>query len=107
MKRKLLTTNLLVTGETFFFFLIRPKEKIMLANIEKIIDKERETAEVSNTIFSNIVGNLDIVENSNCRSSCSKVFCYRGVLKLFTKLREKLLLWSLFFIKSQTPCEIL
>ena len=106
MKRKLLTTNLSVTRETFFI-LIRPKEKIMLANIEKIIDKERETAEVSNTIFSNIVGNLNIVENSNCRSSCSKVFCYRGVLKLFTKLKEKLLLWSLFFIKSQAPCEIL
>ena len=75
MKRKLLTTDLLVTGETFFFFLIRPKEKIMLANIEKIIDKERESAEVSNTIFSNIACNLNIVEYSNCRSGYSEVFC--------------------------------
>ena len=75
MKRKLLTTNLLVTGETFFFFLIRPKEKIMLANIEKIIDKERESAEVSNTIFSNIACNLNMVEYSNCRSGYSEVFC--------------------------------
>ena len=75
MKRKLLTTNLLVTGETFFFFLIRPKEKIMLANIEKIIDKERESAEVSNTIFSNIACNLNIVEYSKCRSGYSEVFC--------------------------------
>ena len=74
MKRKLLTTNLLATGETFFF-LIRPKGKIMPAKIEKIIDKERETAEVLNTIFSNIVSNLNIVEYSNCRSSCLKVFC--------------------------------
>ena len=74
MKRKLLTTNLLVTRETFFI-LIRPKEKIMLANIEKIIDKERESAEVSNAIFSNIVCNLNIVEYSNCRSGYSEVFC--------------------------------
>ena len=74
MKRKLLTTNLLVTRETFFI-LIRPKEKIMLANIEKIIDKERESAEVSNTIFSNIACTLNIVEYSNCRSGYSEVFC--------------------------------
>ena len=74
MKRKLLTTNLLVTRETFFI-LIRPKEKIMLANIEKIIDKERESAEVSNAIFSNIACNLNIVEYSNCRSGYSEVFC--------------------------------
>ena len=74
MKRKLLTTNLSVTRETFFI-LIRPKEKIMLTNIEKIIDKERESAEVSNTIFSNIACNLNIVEYSNCRSGYSEVFC--------------------------------
>ena len=74
MKRKLLTTNLSVTRETFLI-LIRPKEKIMLANIEKIVDKERESAEVSNTIFSNIGCNLNMVEYSNCRSGYSEVFC--------------------------------
>ena len=74
MKRKLLTTNLSVTRETFFI-LIRPKEKIMLTNIEKIIDKERESAEVSNTIFSNIACNLNMVQYSNCRSGYSEVFC--------------------------------
>ena len=68
-----------------FFFLIRPKGKIMLAKTEKIIDKERETAEVSNTIFSNIVSNLSIVEYRNCRSSCSKVFCVKKVFLNFSQ----------------------
>ena len=38
------------------------KGKTIIVENEKIIDKDRETAEVSNAFFFNIVGNLDIAE---------------------------------------------
>lgn len=38
------------------------KGKTIIAENEKIIDKDRETAEVFNAFFFNIVGNLDIAE---------------------------------------------
>ena len=78
MKRKLLTTNLLVTRETFFI-LIRPKEKIMLANIEKIIDKERESAEVRILSFLILLVILTLLNTATAevvtrRCSVKKVF---------------------------------
>lgn len=44
------------------FFSDKTVSKTIIVENEKIIDKDRETAEVFNAFFFNIVGNLDIAE---------------------------------------------
>ena len=57
----------------FFYKKVVSKEKITLAENEKIMNKQKETVEVLNTFFSSIDSNLTIAEYNNCNPPANEM----------------------------------
>ena len=78
---------------------MKSSEKITLIENEEIASNSKNTGQILNIFFSDIVTILIFSTITNVRSSHPHVFCQKGVLKNFAKFKEKLLCQSLFFNK--------
>ena len=79
-------TNILETIKPFLSDKERLTNKMTLIDKEKIIMGDYNTAKVMNTFFSNLVGNLNIAEYSNCESLTNNIS--DPVLKCVVKYRN-------------------
>ena len=70
---------------------MKSSEKITLIENEEIVSNSKNTGQILNIFFSNIVTILIFSTIINVRSSHPHVFCQKGVLKNFAKFKEKLL----------------
>ena len=112
MKKNSLTANYSGKRCNLFFLLsnkLLSKEKVTHSKNEKVLDQGRDTTEVLNTFFSNIVDNISIADYNNCDSLANKIGNSRsshrmcsvktGVLRNLAKFTGKNLCQSLFFDK--------